>query len=430
MRRKRVFLLVLALQSLWAASARAGEDVVYLRAPGPPEAPGCAAITCASGTQCCFTTTGDLVTWLFTGRSQNLDSEHPVAVEVGPGTFDALSMTCNATDQGYVTFRGAGRDHTTFVTSGAVIASPAIYASGCSRLQFMDLTAYGLVIAIHVAEASTVVFDNVDARASMPANSLASQAFKATCSGSGQTQATTWTSTRLFTEVHKGLTSRGLHALCGKHEFYGSQIRVQAGSDVRANTKVHGVDVLGASTDVELFGSSILVELPPGLSNRVVQLRGISATTGATVEMHSGIINVSPDGLEGPGEPNSVVPAAIVAQTGAAVRAFGTGYAFGHAHAQGGNLDVIRLDDNHADPPNQGTIEAPFVWPPGTDAPNLQSLDGQDLFVETDCCDAQCSTSPCQGGAPANRAHLMIYNPAHCPASNPWLDAVRKECRD
>jgi hypothetical protein len=66
-------------------------------------------------------------------------------------------------------------------------------------------------------------------------------------------------------------------------------------------------------------------------------------------------------------------------------------------------------------------VEAPYHWSAGTAAPAVTSLNGEDLFVETDC-----DVNGCSGTG--NQPHLMIYSTA-CPTSNPWFDVARNLCR-
>jgi hypothetical protein len=78
-----------------------------------------------------------------------------------------------------------------------------------------------------------------------------------------------------------------------------------------------------------------------------------------------------------------------------------------------GGGTVTRLKGN-------GEHESPFLWQAGTDVPvpNLVSLTGADMFVETDC-----NSSGCSGGS---EPHLMIYS-SSCPSK--WFDLVRQQCR-
>jgi hypothetical protein len=76
-------------------------------------------------------------------------------------------------------------------------------------------------------------------------------------------------------------------------------------------------------------------------------------------------------------------------------------------------------------------VQAPFLWESGprppistTEANVLSSLDGKDMFVETDC-DA---TGDCDDAG--SQTHLMIYNEAECGTSNPWFNVVTGSCRN
>ena len=66
------------------------------------------------------------------------------------------------------------------------------------------------------------------------------------------------------------------------------------------------------------------------------------------------------------------------------------------------------------------TLDAPFLWPASSDPPSLDSLHGQDMFVETDC-------TPVSYSAGAE-AHLMIYDDTWT-TEGPWRDMVTRVCR-
>lgn len=84
----------------------------------------------------CFTTTADLVSWTTTVRRPNADN--PLTVQIGPGTFGALLVTCNpaAGFDGHITFAGSGRERTIFhENAGTNLAQIA----NCTGLAFDDL---------------------------------------------------------------------------------------------------------------------------------------------------------------------------------------------------------------------------------------------------------------------------------------------------
>jgi hypothetical protein len=74
-------------------------------------------------------------------------------------------------------------------------------------------------------------------------------------------------------------------------------------------------------------------------------------------------------------------------------------------------------------------VNSPFLWQQGTLPPIsptetslLNSEDGADQYVETDCE----SDGDCTGG---DEAHLMVYNASLCGNAS-WLDTVTGRCRN
>jgi len=66
-----------------------------------------------------------------------------------------------------------------------------------------------------------------------------------------------------------------------------------------------------------------------------------------------------------------------------------------------------------------GELDAPFLWKASSAPPEVESLTGNDLFVDT------------EAGASDGEAHLMVYD-AGCASElgGPWRDMVTGECRE
>jgi len=80
-----------------------------------------------------------------------------------------------------------------------------------------------------------------------------------------------------------------------------------------------------------------------------------------------------------------------------------------------------------------GISQTPLLWQSGprppmssTEENKIISVDGQDLFVETDCkANGDCSSGD------GMEAHLMVYNNSVCTSpTNPWLDTATGRCRN
>jgi hypothetical protein len=73
-----------------------------------------------------------------------------------------------------------------------------------------------------------------------------------------------------------------------------------------------------------------------------------------------------------------------------------------------------------------GSALVPFLWQSGDSPPQpngqaLNSVTGQDVFVEGDCSSSGCQTT-------GNQTHMLIYN-ASC-GTDPWFDVGLGLCRD
>ena len=121
-------------------SAELNAQVVKLRADKPDATSGCIE----NGTELsnCFTSMGSLATWIANVRKPT--SSNPLQVDIGPGTFGALTLSCNNTF-GYTTFQGSGRKNTIIgaygTTAGVTaIAGRSISMNGCTSMVFKDMS--------------------------------------------------------------------------------------------------------------------------------------------------------------------------------------------------------------------------------------------------------------------------------------------------
>ncbi len=363
-------LALAALLLLSAGPGRAAESQVFLRTDcGTLSAPPC------------FETTGALTTWLWTTRSPLPSAGDEVLVLVEPGSYDPI--VCNG--QGYVTLRGAGRTKTTFAGTGAGLS-----ATSCTDLQLQELT----LDDVSWVDSTGGLFEGVDV----------TSGFAASCT-TGSTD-TSWFSSRIVVEADAAV-NLGFSASCGTHEFKGGEIQVLGSTNTPATSRINSVSLTGGS--LTLVAS--VVRAGVGTAPATTAFADASPSPGlggvfvdgASLKMHGGIINTSAGGNTDTGTNATAIQAA----NGGTVTAAGTAY-----NVKKGAGLAYRLRDVTSD----STIDAPFLWPSGTQVPDVISLDGQDLFVETDL------------GGSANESHLLIYNPAFCTASS-WLDAITKTCR-
>ena len=74
---------------------------------------------------------------------------------------------------------------------------------------------------------------------------------------------------------------------------------------------------------------------------------------------------------------------------------------------------------------NGGTVRAPYQWMQDNEPPLVETENGADIFVETDCD----SSGNCTGVAEADQQpHMMIYS-SNCVTFGPWYNMVTNACR-
>ena len=354
------------------------------------------------------------------GRSAN----EPLIVDVGPGEFDGF-LSCPL-DSGYVTFRGAGRDRTILAnrdSSRPPGAIPVVYAViwslSCNELAFKDMTLLAADLDGQANLNGYTIFwgsgpnggsshwTNVDIIGDRAAW------YDVGCPGQNGDEPAgehLFWNTRLIAGVF------GYAAECGEARLYGSEILVDPGSFRNQNLAEPVIGVLSNfRSDVHLFGSVVRVTTANATPAQGVTAYG--ATVGlplfpgtplgdGSFHMHDGIINVEATG-----------PATAVGIDGDT--AGGAGAALARSAQAAFNLEAtagIARIRGDAD------IQSPYLWPSGTGVPipSLVSLNGQDMYVETDC-----DAVGCAGGSDP---HPMVYK-ADCPGE-PWFDQVLGACRN
>lgn len=191
--------------------------------------------------------------------------------------------------------------------------------------------------------------------------------------------------------------------------------------DVGSGTNQAALQIGSPSGDFRAFGSAVRSQVGAGIDVPTFgfsenEMTGVDAKVG-TFHMHGGIISVNAGGSSLDVGALGLVTAAATAQ------AHTPGTAFVVAAANDGTSTRLRGP--------AGVTQSPFLWQqrdepprsvPGDPAsPFVGSIQGADLFVETDC-----SSTSCSGGSDP---HLMIYSESCVGAGGPWFDVVRGLCR-
>ncbi|MDJ0789936.1 MAG: hypothetical protein QNK05_24330 [Myxococcota bacterium] len=409
-------LLPLAILSLALLHQPASAEVVHMEED-------CAAAGLTLGTDC-FEDLTAVSDWLWGGATpRDPTASSRVVVDVGEGTFSG-AMACPSylstplvnepgVPNGWTTFRGLSRTASR-VLGGAVLA----LSTDCDGLEFQDLYFEATGIGFIWWGEGSATFTDVHIKAAYTAW------YDSFCAGAiGDPP----TGEHYFFASRLESGSLGYFADCGITWFYGSEILVRPNDTTFLPTFGSlGTAILGVKAahrgDVRLFGSALRIDTRALTATTpaygvVAGAGGNGKSGGGVFHMHGGIINVTAD------DSRDIY--------GVVVDDFGTGVA-GLAHTLdtafamhvGAGGSATRTSGN-------GTIKSPLLWESGTDEPvsGINSLNGQDLFVETDC-----DATGCDGSATDPRPHLMIYS-AECESSpsgdgTPWFDVVRGACRN
>jgi hypothetical protein len=382
----------------------------------------------------CFTSPGPMLDWVWATRKPS--AANPLIVDIAPGTWvlPANKPFCpSATPaNGNVTFRGSGRSNTILTGGGFSLGTftgvkAVLSVDNCSNLVFQDLgiqsdyrrQVTGSVDGIHWRGGAGSSWSNVEVQANhygwFDSECIANPSVTHYWFGSKVESRTGPTGSAL---------SWGFYSFCGRTNFYGGQI-IGLHDTAQLNTGVAAVAINGIGQGravFSIYGGS--VHATTTQSAGIVGVWGVTgliAYNTGEVHMHGGSITAEANNAA----QNQDVYGVLTFQnalghaidTAFVVKPSGTGRAY-------------RISTEHPAFGGDGMVEAPFLWPAGTNPPtpgdasgnkHLISTNGNDLFVETDCAAAGCQSA---GVEP----HLQVYSD-QCTTAGPWFDVVTRKCR-
>jgi hypothetical protein len=356
----------------------------------------------------------EVVTWTWNTRQPT--ASDPLVIDVGPGEFGPFSCT----NAGYVTIRGNGRDNTIIAQQGA---QGAVTVENCTRLSFQNLAIKGdefgySSAAIYWFEGGDSTWSDVDVFSGGGTASV-SYSWWDECTGSGEKSLHYWFGSRLIGQG--GWYHTTMFTACSETWFYGGEVAAIGNpNSPNSNFLQHTAVWVLSRGDFRAFGTAI--RSTDGGANKTIfngggrlGLQGVivgnfdSYTNlgpeGGDFHMHGGIINTNGSNTSGDSDVFALhvddVADAHVVDTAFSVKASGTGT--GH-----------RISGSKA--------QSPYQWPPGSNPPQIGSVHGADMFVETDCD----GTGDCEGAG--TETHVMVYN-ASCTVTGPWFDSTTGRCR-
>jgi hypothetical protein len=402
----------------------------------------------------CFTSFSALNSWINATRQPTAAS--PLLVDVGLGEFEGQFLCATratlvnpfATNfSGYVTFRGQSRVGSVLKrdqTGG--IASPVI-VSGCQDLSFENLTVRGARYGVVWGDGGSSTWSNVDVEAGPALYALGwyeSSTDWYFCDRSAGGATHYWYGSKITVKAGTAGAQAtpvaiGYNAACGETWFYGGEITVQGAAASEGGpgsaSRYQAAVVTGGPGQFQAFGSllrSIAGPIAGGGSasfNPSLGATGLAAVIvgfdvslstgpapGGHFHLHGG--NATADASAAGGNSTS-----LLVLTGGVAHT--PGASFVSRPGTGGTAYRLTNDG--------GTAISPLLWQASTERPSghhdatgvLQSDDGHDLFVETDCDETGDCDSP--GG---EEAHLMVINPTKCGTADPWFDVVTGRCRN
>lgn len=410
---------LLAAVALPAAAVDPDADVILVRKD-------------CTGIANCFTTLQGALGWTWNTRVPDADSR--LLIDLGPGKwYDQFycegGVLTAPPGAGYVTLRGAGRDASLILGhggnpsggEGGLLSAAEIH--NCTDLEFIDVGFESLDFTVYWSGPGTSTWTDVDIVNPGTGGIGSVGWYEDLCNASGQKGLHYFFGSRIKVSGRKrafGLVPATAYwSKCSESWFYGGEIHWEM-NETSAN---EGAAVfLNANSDFRAFGTAIRVTVPDGVI-AVGPLTGVSVSDKggfggapdglpAIFHMHGGIISVNSNS-------GSYADAYGIRVDGANALA----HTPATAYAVNSSYSVTRAETT-----NGGKFDAPFVWTTGSTPPKatgetggLASVNGQDMFVETDCG----ADGNCAGGG--SETHLMIYNASCSPT--PWFDTATGACR-
>ncbi|MDJ0789935.1 MAG: hypothetical protein QNK05_24325 [Myxococcota bacterium] len=367
-----------------------------------------------TGLSDCFTDMASLLSWTWGTRQP--DAAAPLLIDIGAGEFgpfDCPDSGVPADPNGFVTVRGAGPETTRIYQAlgfNIFDITGAVNLQNCTQVNFESLTIASESVGIVWNGTGTSRWSNIDVVAGGEGVYTAGW-IEGTDGGAHLCRPSLhyWFGSTIRA-LGGALTNTGYYVndACAEHWFYGGEI--EARMDGAVSTPAVNRAIQMNRGDMRVFGSALRSH--PGAYTGAVTGGYAGVVVGtpdpAVFHMHGGIINANSVGSTVAVDATALVASASsIAHTPDTAFVVKVGAAGGTATRASGHPDAI---------------SSPFLWEAGSTPPAVLSVDGEDLFVETDCdADGDCENAD-------DEPHLMIYR-ASCGAS-PWFDAVTGRCRN
>ena len=363
--------------------------------------------TDCTGISDCFSTITDLNNWLSSTRQPSTLKR--TLVNIGSGSFGNLGLTCSGGTTGYVSFKGAGRDVTTFST---------ISFSNCTSISVQDLQVASTTNSVSWTGGGGSNWTNVGI------SSTGGKAWYGVAGSGGCARHNFFSVTLSVIAFPQGT---GIYNGCGSMWLWGSEVSVSAFN--YSSGSLTGILVTGVGNEAHLYGSNVRITSTID-AGAVTNPTGLVTQAGGVIHFHGGevVVRYSNTAV------NVNVVGASAEGTGSLIHTIETSYGLGPT-GSGTATRVVAT--------NSGSIQSVFQWPAGANPPmggnssHLISILGQDSFIENDCpLSSGTSTPSCSANPdPVNDKypHLMVFAREKCtgtsPSTGPWFDTVTNKCR-
>jgi len=238
----------------------------------------------------CFETTAALSNWMSTTRHPNIST--PLEVEMGPGKFGRLAMTCDTTNNytGYVSFNGAGPEQSSFVFSATGNPPFGVFTiRNCTGMAFNNLKvssgtsgfAYGY---IQWQGGGTSRWSNVDV-------SVSARGWEETACGATR-GLHYWFGSRYTTHAVSNI-GIGYKSSCDDSWFFGSEITfttLPLGTFGGNSSGDFSTLIATNNTEIHVYGS--VIRALTGEGSQTGSMTAVSSTTGSQVHLHGTGIDV------------------------------------------------------------------------------------------------------------------------------------------
>lgn len=337
----------------------------------------------------CFTDAGTLADWISLTRNPTPSSTAPLLVKIGPGNFGQFYCGTGLLTGIYsnITYQGSGMGQTKMAS---------ITITNCTDLFFSDMTftgaggGAGYAIAL-IRGGPNTTWTNVEV--------LGPSAWSEYVCGSKRGKHY-WFNSHISSSNGFG-TTVAYKASCDESWFLGTEITAIETSNQL--NKLSAIQVSGTG-EVHVYGSVI---------------RALNNGTGvATGTNHSAVSVTGPGsmhihgaGIDAISNSASTV-VALYAANGGTIHANGASYNM--STGAGGKVTRILNQGGH--------VHAPYQWEEHPTPPNIVSVTGADMAVQTNCAATGCQMA-------GTETHLLIYNSNCTGIGGPWFDVVTRACR-